>query len=210
MEKLADTSLASYLEALGSKSPYPGGGGTAALAGALGASLGQMVGSLTVGKKKYAAVEEKMQAAVAKASALSQKLLGLVDRDAEVFAPLAKAYSLPKETKEERAYKDKVMEKCLRNAAAVPYEILKTLADVVPLISFFAENGSALALSDAGCGAVLTAGAAKSAYLNVAINAKLMQDREYAYHLSTTSQRLCMAITEKCDDIYLKIAACYL
>ena len=142
MQNLVHMNLEAYVSALGSKSPVPGGGGTAALAGALSAALGQMVGSLTVGKKKYAAVEEEMQRALAEAKALSESLLSLVDRDAEAFEPLSKAYGLPKDTEEEKAVREQIMETCLHDAAEVPFAILETLAKVTPLLSFFAANGS--------------------------------------------------------------------
>ncbi|MEG1650332.1 MAG: cyclodeaminase/cyclohydrolase family protein, partial [Oscillospiraceae bacterium] len=80
-----------FVEVLASKSPVPGGGGASALVGAIGAALGNMVGSLTVGKKKYAEVEGEMLALKAKSDSLQQELLALVEKDAEVFAPLAQA-----------------------------------------------------------------------------------------------------------------------
>ena len=202
MESLVNMNLETYVSALGSKSPVPGGGGTAALAGALAASLGQMVGSLTVGKKKYAAVEEEMRKALSEAKALSDDLLSLVDRDAAAFEPLSKAYGLPKDTEEEKAYREEIMEKCLHDAAEVPFAILVTLAKVTPLLSFFAANGSVLALSDAGCGAALAAGAAKSALLNVLINTKSMTDRAHAEELSFKAQKLCGEITDDAEAVY--------
>ena len=94
-----------FTEVLASKAPVPGGGGASALVGALGMALGNMVGALTVGKKKYAAVEEEIKALMAQAETLQTELLSLVEKDAEVFAPLAAAYSMPKETEEEKAEK---------------------------------------------------------------------------------------------------------
>lgn len=202
MQNLTNMNLESYISALGSKSPVPGGGGTAALAGALAASLGQMVGSLTVGKKKYAAVEEEMQKAISEAQTLAENLLSLIDKDAEAFEPLSKAYGLPKETEEEKANREIVMEKCLKGAAAVPFAILETLTKVTPLLSFFAANGSVLALSDAGCGAALAAGAAKSALLNVLINTKSMTDHAYAEEISFKARKLCSEIVDDAEAVY--------
>ncbi|MGX8704338.1 MAG: cyclodeaminase/cyclohydrolase family protein, partial [bacterium] len=165
-------------------------------------SLGQMVGSLTIGKKKYAAVEAEMQKAILEAGNLSGQLLTLVDKDAEAFEPLSKAYGLPKETVEEKAVREETMEKCLKEAAAVPFAILETLAKVTPLLSFFAANGSDLALSDAGCGAALASGAAKSALLNVLINTKSMTDHAYAEELSFKAQKLCGEIVDDAEAVY--------
>ena len=96
-----------FVEVLASKAPVPGGGGASALVGAVGTALGNMVGSLTVGKKKYADVEEEMYQLKAKADQLQADLLRLIERDAEVFEPLAKAYGMPRETEEEKAEKAK-------------------------------------------------------------------------------------------------------
>ena len=89
-----------YLERLASKAPVPGGGGTSALGGALGAALGQMVANLTVGKKKYAAWEEEMKGLLRKMGDLQERFLILSGKDEEVFAPLAEAYRLSADTEE--------------------------------------------------------------------------------------------------------------
>ena len=91
-----------FVEVLASKAPVPGGGGASALVGAVGTALGNMVGSLTVGKKKYADVEAEMYELKAKCDRLQAELLALVERDAEVFEPLSKAYGMPRATGEGR------------------------------------------------------------------------------------------------------------
>ena len=108
-----------FLETLSSKAPVPGGGGASALAGALGNALGQMVANLTVGKKKYAAVEAEIQELLAKMEGIQKEFVRLADRDEEVFAPLAQCYSLPSSTEEERDYKAQVMEERLYDASQV-------------------------------------------------------------------------------------------
>ena len=115
-----DMPVSEFTAALASSSPAPGGGGASALAAALGASLGCMVGELTVGKPKYAANEPRLRELIAEAQSLRERLLTLVDADAEAFLPLAEAYRLPKDAPDRGA----VMEKCLADAAAVPMEIL--------------------------------------------------------------------------------------
>ena len=92
-----------FVEVLASKAPVPGGGGASALVGAVGTALGNMVGSLTVGKKKYADVEEEMWELKGKCDQLQKDFLRLIERDAEVFEPLSKAYGMPRETEEEKA-----------------------------------------------------------------------------------------------------------
>ena len=117
---IADKTCSEFVEILGTKAPVPGGGGASALVGAVGTALGSMVASLTVGKKKYADVEEEMQNLRDKAVGLQKELLHLVDRDAEVFEPLSKAYGMPKETEAEKAEKARVMEAALKDACMVP------------------------------------------------------------------------------------------
>ena len=139
-----------FVEVLASKAPVPGGGGASALVGAVGTALGNMVGSLTVGKKKYADVEEEMYALKEKATALQNDFLRLIERDAEVFEPLAKAYGMPRETEEEKAEKARVMAIVLKDACSVPMEIMEKCCEALDLIVEFAAKGSALAISDAG------------------------------------------------------------
>ena len=100
--EMTKLSCEKFLAELASKAPTPGGGGTAALVGAAGVALGNMVGSLTTGKKKYAAVEADLLTLNERAGALRAELEALVQADAEAFAPLAAAYGLPKDTPESR------------------------------------------------------------------------------------------------------------
>lgn len=182
-----------FVTVLASKAPVPGGGGAAALVGAVGTALGNMVGSLTVGKKKYAAVEEEMQELKAKADGLQKELLRLVERDAEVFEPLSRAYGMPKETEEEKAEKARVMEAALKDACSVPMEIMEKCCEAIDLLVEFAAKGSTLAISDAGVGAAFCKAALEGASLNVYINTKSMADREYAESLN-----------KKCDEMLEK------
>ena len=171
-----DMPVSEFTAALASSSPAPGGGGASALAAALGASLGCMVGELTVGKPKYAANEPRLRELIAEAQSLRERLLTLVDADAEAFLPLAEAYRLPKDAPDRGA----VMEKCLADAAAVPMEILELSCRVIALQEEFAVLGSSLAVSDAGTGAVFAWAAMYGAALNVLANTRLMADRERA------------------------------
>ena len=169
-----------FVEVLASKAPVPGGGGASALVGAVGTALGNMVGSLTVGKKKYADVEEEMYALKEKATALQNDFLRLIERDAEVFEPLAKAYGMPRETEEEKAEKARVMAIVLKDACSVPMEIMEKCCEAIDVIKEFAAKGSALAISDAGVGAAFCKAALQGASLNVYINTKSMANKEYA------------------------------
>ena len=191
-----------FVEVLASKAPVPGGGGASALVGAVGTALGNMVGSLTVGKKKYADVEEEMWELKGKADALQKELLALIERDAEVFEPLSKAYGKPRETEEEKAEKARVMEIVLKDACSVPMEIMEKCCEALDLIKEFAAKGSALAISDAGVGAVFCKAALQGASLNVYINTKSMKNREYAEELNTKADAMLEKYTKLADEVF--------
>ena len=201
--KMIEKTVTTFTEELASPAPVPGGGGASALAGAIGISLGDMVGELTTGKKKYADVEEDIQALMKRAQALRVKLLGFVDGDAEAFAPLAKAYGIPKDD----PTRDAVMESALQVACSVPMDILRTCADAIDIIGEFAAKGSRLAVSDAGCGAILCKAAMQAASLNIYINTKSMKDRALAQALEAEADALLSGYTQKADDIFNSVMA---
>lgn len=197
-----EMSLTQFLEKLASKDPVPGGGGAAALAGAIGVALGNMVGSLTVGKKKYAAVEKEIIELNEKAEMIRERLCGLIVRDAEVFEPLAKAYGIPKDD----PTRDEVMEKVLREASEVPLEIMRNCCAALELIEEYAQKGSAIAISDAGCAAVLCRAALESAALNVYINTKSMKNRELAEKMNGEVKELMDRYCAMASDIYTSVS----
>ena len=196
--KLIDNTVTSFTEVLASPAPVPGGGGASALAGAIGIALGDMVGELTVGKKKYADVEEDVKALMVRAQSLRRKFLDLVDGDAEAFAPLAKAYGIPKDDPD----RERIMEEALNTACGVPMEIMRACAEASGIIGEFAEKGSRLAVSDAGCGAVLCKAAMQAASLNIYINTKSMKDRGTAQALEEEADRLLAEWPPRADAIY--------
>ena len=194
-----------FVNVLATKEPVPGGGGAAALAGAIGSALGSMVGSLTVGKKKYADVEQDINELMEKAAMIQSELLALVKKDAEAFAPLAKAYGMPKNTEEEISEKALVMAQALKDACAVPLEIMRKCCEAIDVTGEFAAKGSKLAISDAGCSAALLGSALKAASLNVFINTKSMGDREYAEKINTEAQAMLTKYAQKADSIFIDV-----
>ena len=194
MEKNVDR----FLETLASSAPTPGGGGAAALCSALGIALGNMVGSLTLGKKKYADVQEDIAELNAKAEALRAGFVALVDADAEAFAPLSRAYSIPKDD----PARDEIMEPALLKAAEAPLEIMRKCAEALELISGYAAKGSALAISDAGCAAALCGAAMESAALNVKINTKSMKNRAVADNINAEMNELLQKYFALSQEIY--------
>ena len=203
--ELMNLSCEAFLEDLAGSAPAPGGGGAAALVGAAGAALGNMVGSLTVGKKKYAAVEADILILNRRAAALRKQLEGLVQADADAFIPLAAAYKLPKETPEQQAHKAAVLEAALEGACAVPLEIMSACCEGIALAAAYAEKGSVMAVSDAGCAALFCKAALQAAGLNVSINTRLMADNARAAALNAQADAMLAEFVPQADQIYEKL-----
>ena len=193
-----DLSVRAFTDELAAKVSVPGGGGASALVGALASALGSMVGNFTLGKKKYADVEPDILRLMDKAAELQNKLLACIDKDAEGFEPLSRAYGLPKDA----PGRDETLEKCLRVAAAVPMEIAELSAEVIAMQEEFAKKGSKLMVSDAGCGATFARAALEGAILNVRVNTKLMKDREYAAGMDARADELLAAGRRDADAVY--------
>ena len=187
-----------FVEVLASNAPVPGGGGAAALVGAIGTALGNMVGSLTVGKKKYADVEAEIVALKTKCDGLQRELLDQVPADAEGFEPLAKAYGIPKDDPN----RDKVLEEATVAACAVPMKIMALCCEAIDAIAVFAAKGSRLAVSDAGCGAVCCKAALQSASLNVFINTKSLKNREVAEQMNAEANGMLEKYCALADEVF--------
>ena len=194
----ADQTCGAFLDALASKAPTPGGGGASALAGALGAALCTMVGNYTVGKKKYADVEEDVKALMAKAENIRARLLAQVDADAAAFEPLSRAYAIPKDD----PTRGEVMEQCLRDAAAAPMAILRLCCQAIDLHREMLDKGSVMMLSDVGTGVVLCWGALYGAALNVKVNTKSMADRAYAEAMNNQVDELVNRYWKVAEQVY--------
>ena len=192
-----------FVEVLASNEPAPGGGGAAALVGAIGTALGNMVGSLTVGKKKYAEVEEEIIALKAKCDALQTELLNQVEADDEGFVPLAKAYGIPKDDPN----RDAILEDATITACAVPMHIMELCCEAIEYIAVFAAKGSRLAVSDAGCGAVCCKAALQAASLNVFINTKSLKNREVAEEMNAKANGMLNKYCAMADGIFNEVKA---
>jgi len=190
-----------YTDVLSSKAPVPGGGGASALAGALAASLAQMVCGLTIGKKKYADAEEEMKRIAGVMKEKQETFLALADRDAEVFEPLSKAYSLPSGTEEEKQKKTQAMEGLLVSAAQVPLSVMEETVSVLDELEILLEKGSSLAVSDVGVSASFFRCAVTGAMLNVQINTRLIQDKNKADEIERKAGMLLAQGQKKTDEI---------
>jgi len=170
MTDFAGLSLERFLDELASQSPTPGGGTAAAVAGALGAGLAEMVAALTLSKEKFAPVHEAMRAIGDESRRARAELLRLADEDALAYDAVVAARRLPKETEEEKASRSSAIASANRTATEVPMRTARAAARLLALLPELVEKGNPNALSDAGASALLLEAAAEAALLNVGIN----------------------------------------
>ena len=168
--------MAAFLEAMGSNAPTPGGGAASALAGALAAALAEMVAQLTVGRPKYAAVDERVRELIERLRAARNRLVHLIGDDERAFQGVSAAYKLPKGSDDERAVRDVTVQSALRDAMQPPLAVMATLCDTLALTEEIARIGNGTVASDAGCAAILGEAAVRSAALNVLANVVLLSN----------------------------------
>jgi formiminotetrahydrofolate cyclodeaminase len=172
--------LQTYLDELTSSSPTPGGGNVAALCGVLASSLGAMVCNLTIGKKKYAAVEVEFMELEKKLCTLKEKFVLLAKKDNAAFDKVMDAFKLPKESEEQKKMRSQAIENATLVAAQIPSEVIAACKDLLPLLEIVSIKGNQNSLSDAGVGIALTSTAAEGAFLNVLINCSSLNNRATA------------------------------
>ena len=183
-------SLSGFVAAVASPVPAPGGGSVAALAGALGAALAQMVAGLTFGRKKYAGVDAEMRELGLKAAGLVNKLSALVAKDAEAYGAVTAAYKLPSEPADAANARQAAITDALLGAAEVPLETARACAEVADLAAICAEKGNTNAVSDAGVAALLAEAACRGAVYNVRINVSSLEDRSRGAGLVAEANQL--------------------
>ena len=187
-----------YTNLFAGSDPAPGGGGAAGVIAALAAAAGEMVCSLTLGKKKYESIEPEIKGIALRLNDARDKLLSLSDKDAEAFEPLSKAYRDPVKNDEE-------MDILCENAAGVPLEIMRVTFSILEEIDFLTENGSRLAVSDAGCAAEFARAAIASEILNVKINTRHIKNQELRKEIDDEADVMYDAAMKKCDMIFSKV-----
>lgn len=198
-------SIETFISDLASKAPVPGGGGASALGGAVGSALGSMVGNLTLGKKKYAEYEPDILVILEKLAQNRQELLELMDKDAHAFEPLSRAYSLPKNTEEELAHKEAVLEEALLCASVVPLEVMRKAVDALFLQEELSHKGTRMAISDVAVGVQFLRAALLGASMNVYINTKSMKNRAEADRLNAEADQLIETGRTLADTVFEQI-----
>jgi methenyltetrahydrofolate cyclohydrolase len=184
---LVQKTVNSFLSELASSSPAPGGGSVAALSGAIGSALTSMVCNLTIGKKKYAGVEEDMKRILAQSEVLRERFTGLIDRDTEAFNRVMDAFGLPRDTDAQKALRSAAIREATKEATLVPLEVMKHCIDAMALAQDVVANGNANSVSDAGVSALMLHAACEGAALNVRINLNALDSVEF---VSWKSQEL--------------------
>lgn len=202
MEKsLNELSCREFTSSLSSKSPAPGGGGAAALMGALGTALCAMAGNLTVGKKKFADVEDELRGIISEADDLRLRFEALIDEDAQAFEPLSKAYSMPKD---EPNYAE-IMRRVTLDACRAPFEMLRCGCRAVELLENISGKCSKLLISDVGCGAVAARAALEAAAINVFVNTRTLKGDEQAEAMEAEAAHMLSTYTRRAEDISEKV-----
>lgn len=187
---LQDLTVKEFIDKVTGNDPVPGGGSVSALNGSLAASLAAMVANLTVGRKKYAEVNDEMEELSARLTGLSAQLLNDVDRDAEAYDRVFAAFKLPKETDEEKALRTEAIQRETKYAAQVPMEVARTVHAMLPLIDTVARKGNSNAVTDACVAMMCARTAVLGALLNVRINLTSITDEAFVKEMSAEAERL--------------------
>lgn len=187
---LQDLAVKEFIDKVTGNDPVPGGGSVSALNGSLAASLAAMVANLTVGRKKYAEVNDEMEGLSARLTGLSAQLLNDVDRDAEAYDRVFAAFKLPKETDEEKALRTEAVQRETKYAAQVPMEVARTVHAMLPLIDTVARKGNSNAVTDACVAMMCARTAVLGALLNVRINLTSITDEAFVKEMSAEAERL--------------------
>lgn len=202
-ERLTDKTCSAFADVLAAKEPVPGGGGAAALVGALGVALCSMVGNFTTGKKTYAAVEDDVQRMLAEAEGVRQRLIELVEEDAEAFYPLSQAYAIPRDDPS----RADVLEVATKDACAAPLEMMRQICRAIELLEEMGEKGSRMLVSDVGCGALLCRAALEAASMNVFVNTKTLRDRVFAEQLEAECDAMLGAYIPRAETCAASVMA---
>ena len=202
---LTELSCKDFAEELASKKPVPGGGGAAAMVAALGAALNTMVANFSYGKKKFIDIKDKHEELIKRGEILRVKLIDLVNKDAEVFEPLSRAYVMPSNTDEEKALKNKTLQRYLIEACSAPMETLEFSYDAILLHEEILDISSKNIISDVGVGVQFLKAALNSAYLNVLINLNSMDDEDYVRGQREKAEEFVDRGTKVADEVYQKV-----
>ena len=203
--KLAEMQVTEFVNLMASDAPAPGGGSAAALEGALGAALTAMVCALTVGKKKYADVQELAVESQKKADDLKARFVDVMDRDTEAFNAVSAVFAMPKDTDEQKAARKAAMQEALKGCTKTPFEMMQLACETLELTRSLVGRLNASAASDLGCSALALRAAIQGAWLNVLINISGINDEAFAAEYRKNGEALLAKALPLADEIYEEI-----
>jgi formiminotetrahydrofolate cyclodeaminase len=202
---IKDSSVESFLEGLASKAATPGGGSAAAVLGGLGAALTSMVCRLTLGKKKYAAVEAEITGIVGKADDLRLRLVAAIEEDVAAFNAVMAAYGLPKASQDEQETRNKRIQSALLIATQAPLDCAALCREVIDLAALVSEKGNSAVISDGGVAVLAAHAGLRSCALNVYVNARALDDMAQAGSLLARLDELLSGAAEKTEETYAAV-----
>jgi len=190
MKQLSELSIKEFLLVTAGDDPVPGGGSVSALCGSLSAALGQMVALLTIGKKKYADVEENMKEMAAVFNSYLDELIQYIDKDSDAYDAVISAFQLPKETEEEKAMRTQKIQEATKIAAEIPLQVAQKTCKIMNFIHIVAKTGNQNAVTDACVAMMCARTAVLGALLNVRINISSIRDTDFVENLKREADRL--------------------
>ncbi|MDY3023711.1 cyclodeaminase/cyclohydrolase family protein [Streptococcus hyovaginalis] len=202
---LVDLSLRDFASVLGSDAPAPGGGSAAALSGANGISLTKMVCELTLGKKKYADVQDVIADIHHKSGILQEQLLAAIDKDTEAFNLVSAVFEMPKETDDEKAARRAAMQSALKEAAQSPYDMMLVMVEALEVTRKAVGKSNTNAASDLGVAALSLKAGLQGAWLNVLINLSGIKDDSFVTTYRQKGEELLERGCSLADMIYESI-----
>ena len=202
---LVDKTVTQFLDELPSNSPAPGGGSVAALAGAAGAALASMVCSLTIGKKKYAEVQDEMKAVVEQTELLRRELTQLIDKDTEAFNAVMAAFGLPKGTEQEMATRSAAIQEATKAATLVPLSVMRTCEKALLHTRIVAQKGNKNSASDVGVAALMLQAGCAGAALNVRINLSGLRDAAFVQKIAQQSGEIILNVEKTAREVLTEV-----
>lgn len=206
-KQMPELTIRDYIARLAGDAPAPGGGSAAALTGALAAASARMVGSFTVGKKKYAAVEDEIRAHLEAIDRICGEMLGLSHEDVIVFGAVGEAYGLPRGSDEEKQARSAAIQEALRQAAGVPLCLVEACAELSEHLLPLAEKGNQNLVSDVGVAARLCRAACECGWLNVEVNLSLIDDEAFVMAKRARLQGMLRQCQRASDETWLLVCA---
>ncbi len=200
-KKLVDLSLSDFVFETASESPAPGGGSVSAYMGSIGAALGTMVANLSSHKRGWDHRTQEFSDWAEKGKYFHDELLKMVDKDTEAFNSIMEAFQLPKGNEEEKLTRKRVIEQATKDAILVPFNTMKLCYESMAIMEAMVEIGNPNSITDAGVGAISARGGVLGAWLNVRINAKGLEDKEFVEDILRQGEE----IVRKTRELELKI-----